>query len=217
MGRYKVDQTTGALSLLAGRGKAEYGASTVRTGTVTLTAPEPNSSVLSYATVVFDTPMPDTDYIVELEISSAISTAIAVKSKTVNGFVVNIRNASVIASATIGTITISYTAFKLYTDTEYNEVLDRTDANSFGTVVDITSYNSDSNMYTCPSDGYLQLVATSGGTYQIQVRVVSATDSSKSFLISAMGAANALFVKKGIKLYVSYSSGTVSGYFIPLE
>ena len=64
MGLYK--NTPGnVLVPIAGRGKAEYGASTVRTGSVAL---EDIASHTGKAVdVVFDTPMPDNDYIVVLD------------------------------------------------------------------------------------------------------------------------------------------------------
>ena len=58
MGLYK--NTNGVLTPVAGRGKAEYGASTVRKGTATYTG----ATIGSYPiiNVTFDTPMPDADY-----------------------------------------------------------------------------------------------------------------------------------------------------------
>ena len=117
MGRYKVDQTTGNLSLLAGRGKAEYGASTCRKGTFTITG---SSSGVASATITFSTAMPDTDYEIILTDTTTPQTeqitSFTVSNKTTTGFTVNVYSAN--------NVTGSYTAFKLYTDTEYNEVLE---------------------------------------------------------------------------------------------
>ena len=120
MGRYKVDQTTGEISLLAGRGKAEYGASTVRSGRVTGTLANVGSYLL--INVTFDTPMPDTDYLVEFSHDYLADVYVNLNSKTVNGFtfIVSTFNSGDAGS----TIKIDYTAYKLYTDVEYNEVLD---------------------------------------------------------------------------------------------
>lgn len=104
----------------AGNGKAEYGASTVRSGTVIFTGTSWQS-----ANIVFDTPMPDSDYELsfycEGEASGVYSSPFCVENKTANGFVLKIytQNGGAGVNATV-----RYTAFKLYTDKEYNEVLD---------------------------------------------------------------------------------------------
>ena len=117
MGRYKVE-SDGSLTMVAGRGKAEYGASTVRTGTVTTSL----LAVGAYATesITFADPMPDDNYLVNLSSSTGRLTVTAT-NKTKNGFTIIYLNSSE-ASSDAGE-TIKYTAFKLYTDTEYNEVL----------------------------------------------------------------------------------------------
>lgn len=124
MGHYE-HKGDGALSLLAGRGRAEYGASTMRSGSLTTNAIA-NGQLESYD-VVFDTPMPDTDYLVEIETMRAYAlisvdhrTESSSSPKTVNGFRIHV----VAAGSNLDSFTIKWKAFKLYTDTEYNSVLD---------------------------------------------------------------------------------------------
>lgn len=111
----------------AGRGRAEYGASTVRTGTATITT----SSTVGGAVVknvTFNSPMPDATYEVTLTLGGEgnDSTATVVyNTKTANGF--TIRLTTLHSAASGKSVTIGYTAFKLYTDTEYNQVLDNVD------------------------------------------------------------------------------------------
>ena len=103
----------------AGQGKAEYGASTVRTGTVTFTALENSWNVVE---ISFDTPMPDDDYLVIFESSNVAYVHVQqVMSKTINGFNAIVWNRDELTSSHPGYI--KYTAFKLYTDTEYNKLV----------------------------------------------------------------------------------------------
>lgn len=115
MGLYK--NNNGVLSPIAGRGKAEYGASTVRTGTFSL-----SGTSWARQNITFAEPMPDTDYIVSLETSTAAyltATPYTIDNKTVNGFQLSIFVSGSTAISYDGT----YTAFKLYTDNEYNGLL----------------------------------------------------------------------------------------------
>lgn len=111
---------------VAGRGKAEYGASHYQTGTVVITAKD-----ASYGTygVTFSEPMPDTDYIVVLEINGLWGSSwhtktfnVAYDNKTVNGFMICVGkpNGTVIEAG----VTVKWLAFKLYSDKEYDGLLD---------------------------------------------------------------------------------------------
>lgn len=125
MGRYKVnnDGTLGAM--ISGRGKAEYGASTMRTGRATLTMLE-NQPNYAKAIVTFEVPMPDANY--EVILSKAdiayYQANINVTSKTVNGFNIAASSFVELQSTAWSSIKVDWCAFKLYTDTEYNELLD---------------------------------------------------------------------------------------------
>ena len=119
MSIYKYDSTQDKLIPLAGQGKAEYGASTVRTGTVHFSGTSWQS-----ANIVFNKPMPDANYELafycEGEVSGMFTTPFCVENKTANGFTLKIYAQG---GSSIN-ITIRYTAFKLYTDTEYNSILE---------------------------------------------------------------------------------------------
>ena len=110
-------KTTGEWIQVAGNGKAEYGASTVRNGTFvySLTDNAPISK-----TIAFDSAMPDSDYLLEIDTGSS-KVSCGNITKSASGFTCFLRNND---SAEVADRTFSYTAFKLYTDTEYNEVLD---------------------------------------------------------------------------------------------
>ena len=116
MGLYK--NTNGVLSPIAGRGKAEYGASTVRTGTASI--PQSSAGATNVVSVTFDKPMPDADYLVNFECStSVIDLRLVSFDKTATGFKIGYYASAATGSAS----TAKYTAFKLYTDTEYNGLL----------------------------------------------------------------------------------------------
>ena len=108
----------GSLSRVAGRGKAEYGASTVRKGSVSVTDIPADGS--KAGNVIFDTPMPDADYEVSITVNNWIAQAtVSSVNKTARGFTVYIYN----EYATPQNADITYKAFKLYTDNEYNGLL----------------------------------------------------------------------------------------------
>ena len=114
-----VKNSNGDWVQCAGQGRAEYGASTVRTGTVTFTALADSWNVVE---ITFDTPMPDDDYLVIFEATNVAYVHVQqVMSKTINGFNAIVWNRDELTSSRPGYI--KYTAFKLYTDTEYNQVL----------------------------------------------------------------------------------------------
>ena len=116
MGLYK--NTNGVLTPIAGRGKAEYGASTVRTGNVAVNIAGGGTNPME---VTFDTPMPDANYMVDCTITDQqlSKQIITVEKKTANGFILYVTNVYTNALS----YNIKYTAFKLYTDNEYNGLL----------------------------------------------------------------------------------------------
>ena len=134
MSRNRVNQTDGSLTQIAGRGKAEYGASTVRTGSFNI--PQHVANSVAQATVTFDTPMPDNDYVVVFNLPATNWSGCSMLDydKTANGFKVQIAT----IQAQPGGYKGYYTAFKLYTDTEYNSILDTVDSLN-GSWVDISS------------------------------------------------------------------------------
>ena len=221
MSRNKVNQTDGSLTMVAGRGKAEYGASTVRKGNTGFAAGAVSVGV-GQVNVTFDTPMPDANYEVVLTITSLNAPdgkfEYGITGKTTTGFTI-----WAIGSDTTSTnsnpISMEYTAFKLYTDTEYNEVLERTDANDLGTSVNILSYDSTSNKYTFPSDGYLSLNPTAHSGNKIGAVIYGATENTPYLVAYCDSAsANATFVKKGMRAIINIKEGTdLIANFIPLS
>lgn len=119
MGRYKVnnDGTLGAM--ISGRGKAEYGASTIRTGAEVIGAVE--SGANGIVSITFDTPMPDGDYLVEVRPYNTGDRKVTVYANTrnANGFNIIYSN----LGSALTNFKIDWYAFKLYTDTEYNNIL----------------------------------------------------------------------------------------------
>ena len=113
----------GELIPIAG-GKAEYGASTIRKGTFS------NPAITAYSgaelNITFDTPMPDNDYIVEFSqstLNSLVTVVVKQNSKTTTGFTV-LFSRPYSAAINANQMVFTYTAFKLYTDTEYNSILE---------------------------------------------------------------------------------------------
>ena len=116
MGLYT--NNSGTLSPIAGRGKAEYGASAIRKGVVDGISCAKDSTTT--VAVTFDTPMPDADYIINIDTMTQFSEVVA-GTKTANGFTFYIYNNSL---NNYTNQSIEYTAFKLYTDNEYNSLMD---------------------------------------------------------------------------------------------
>ena len=93
-------------------------------------------------------------------------------------------------------------------ETSVAEEIGTLTANAIGTKVDLSSYTSQSNMYTCPNDGYLYLYChTANGAVSCSVR---GSNSVSIGTPSARGqyATVVLYVKKGMKLYQVSNSGS---------
>ena len=117
-----VKNSNGDWVQCAGQGRAEYGASTVRTGTVTI--PATNGKTLSAnCTVSFSSPMPDTDYMITFESNDNTGGYFPANiwNKSVNGCLASFFNGN---NGDQPAVSVRYTAFKLYTDTEYNKILE---------------------------------------------------------------------------------------------
>ena len=155
MGLYK--NTNGVLSPIAGRGKAEYGASTVRTGTASI--PQSSAGATNVVSVTFDKPMPDADYLVTFECStSVIDLRLVSFDKTATGFKIGYYASAATGSAS----TVKYTAFKLYTDKEYNDILAAMPSNASASNKLITESSAlkvkvKTESITTNSSGYLSL------------------------------------------------------------
>lgn len=161
MGLYK--NNNGVLIPIAGRGKAEYGASTTRRNTWTNSeAINPDSSIAF--SVSFDVPMPDDNYEIDWTCSASALHPV-VEEKTASGFTGHAYRL-ISPAVEIGNGIINFTAFRLYTDLEYNEVLEDTSAlikntaemgavNLFETTLHTQRYNK--VIYTVNSDGTIDI------------------------------------------------------------
>lgn len=99
-------------------------------------------------------------------------------------------------------------------------VEDKLEANNLGSQVNILSYTSDSP-YEIPSDGYINISTSATNGAYIILNLLS-KDNSNSIAVVAygtnttIGAYNAVYVKKGMRAYVS-KSGTCYATFRPLS
>ncbi|WP_406543896.1 pyocin knob domain-containing protein [Pseudobutyrivibrio sp.] len=157
MGLYK--NNNGVLIPIAGRGKAEYGASTTRKNTWTNTEAISVGSSVAFS-VAFDTPMPDNNYEVDWTCSASALHPV-IEEKTASGFTGHAYRL-ISPAVEIGNGIINFTAFRLYMDLEYNEVLEDTSAlmtntsemgavNLFETTLTSQRYNK--VVYTVNDDG----------------------------------------------------------------
>ena len=210
MSRNRVNQTDGSLTQIAGRGKAEYGASTIRTGTIEIPKYEDGDNIGKELTVTFDTPMPDSDYLLDINSFSNYNIyTLAVRNKTANGFTLLVRLSFAQSTTITGTANprnLYYTAFKLYTDTEYNELLD---------VQDITlTYPSGvtGRKLTCFKVGHVVYLQGSWsgsitGTTDTIVTIPAEFRPSKSFYLGGTGRTETTSFRLG---YTIGSNGNVT-------
>lgn len=161
MGLYK--NNNGVLIPIAGRGKAEYGASTTRKNTWTNAEVINAGSSVAFS-VAFDTPMSDDNYEIDWTCSASALHPV-VEEKTASGFTGHAYRL-ISPAVEIGNGIINFTAFRLYTDLEYNEVLEDTSAlikntaemgavNLFETTLHTQRYNK--VIYTVNSDGTINI------------------------------------------------------------
>ena len=90
----------------------------------------------------------------------------------------------------------------------------RVSAFTLNAPIDISSYSTSSNRYTCPSDGYLRFVVNGGGSGWVMVNgqsTISSTGSSSGNTVALC-----MPVKKGMTVYLS-GGNNVSLSFIPLS
>lgn len=91
--------------------------------------------------------------------------------------------------------------------------------NNYGNKVNIASYNSASNKYTFPSDGYVTMNSSSTTTGKLNGALYSADNkyiASMTATISGAYYANSWYVRKGMKCYVELS-GSMVAEFYPLS
>lgn len=100
-----------------------------------------------------------------------------------------------------------------------NSNLAELEKNDLSATIDISNYTS-SNMYTCPSDGYLIANANSSGSVSSVAIVGSGGDPNNRVLLEASYATGRtivpVFIKKGMMLYKNSGTGTYGMNFKPL-
>ena len=106
-------------------------------------------------------------------------------------------------------------------DEAVDEVNSSLTQNDLGARVDISSYTTTSNMYTCPCDGFVCADLSASTTAKSIIRIFGATGTANQ--ISIGGWANSTygsyscFVRKGMKLMVATLENNGKAFFIPLE
>lgn len=80
-------------------------------------------------------------------------------------------------------------------------------AHTIGTYVDIIGYNSTSNKFTCPSDGYIRVKSgtTNGNVIAVDV---NGLDVWACCITNDKSAYNVLFVRAGMQAYVYVNEGS---------
>ena len=93
------------------------------------------------------------------------------------------------------------------------------DAHTEGNVVDISDYSSASNPFTCPSDGYMRVVAdVTVGNQTILYFMNGVTLAKAEVAIANHSDMITVYVKKGMRFYVTRSESTYSKVdYIPLQ
>ena len=194
-----VNPTTGDLTRVAGRGKAEYGASSVRSGTYIPSSPVQAQEDLSFS-VTFSEPMPDNDYQVIFGSSSnsAASGTIqcVVRSRSTTGFTGVIRNVGQ-NEVSVASGTFTWFAFKLYSDVEYSNIVNS-----------MPSDASASNKLVTESDlpiKKIDISATGGATSFSATIPLSMAQRNKPFYLEVLSVGNNNAIKE-MKYLVFVSS-----------
>ena len=127
--------------------------------------------------------------------------------------------------------TVSNVTFKpmirLATDTDttyvpYAQTNQELSRNSFGNFVNITSYNSASNRYVCPCDGYAYIQENSTNNDGGTIKIYSGDGTNTYMVIGIYQVATgsypsfSTYVKKGMQLETYHMVGNAIAYFVPL-
>ena len=89
-------------------------------------------------------------------------------------------------------------------------------SNDLGSAVDLSTYTTTDNLYTCQSDGYILLDATTSASTWINAEIYGST-SNNALVISASDGRNGIFVRKGMRVRKSGGDGIPYIYFYPLQ
>lgn len=117
-------------------------------------------------------------------------------------------------------ITVENDIDSLQSDVEdLQEDVEKLNYNNFGTNVDISSYDSTSNLYTIPSDGYIFINARNNTTGYIRVYVGGNTSDGfigTSINVTGLQQMSLINVKKGMKCFVSTELSEIITAFVPV-
>lgn len=173
-----VNKSTGDLIRVAGQGKAEYGASTERKGDIVI--PATTAGLFQSVSVVFAQAMPDNDYAVVIDEGGETWAhgAINVTNKTATGFTLFFFNA---AGSDAPQMTFKYRAFKLYTDTEYNNLLNNAVLTS-----DVTDSVENGNMNPVTSNAVAEALDVETGTIATSVAGVIGEYSKTGHIVQVI-------------------------------
>jgi len=166
--------SNGEWEQVAGNGKAEYGASTERKGDIVI--PATTAGNFQTVNVVFAQAMPDNDYAVVIDegVNTWAHGATNVTNKTATGFTLFFLN---VAGSDAPQMTFKYRAFKLYTDTEYNSLLELPDrVETLETTTSGSISGATTNSGTITSARY----ARSGNVVQLRLTLTGASLTTHS-------------------------------------
>lgn len=217
-----VNPTTGDLTRVAGRGKAEYGASSVRSGTYIPSSPVQAQEDLSFS-VTFSEPMPDNDYQVIFGSSSygdaSGTIQCVVRSRSTTGFTGIIRNVGM-TEVSVASGTFTWFAFKLYSDVEYSNIVnsmpsDASASNKLVTASDTTKVIQLSGVVDLDSlsdyaryMGKAQIVTSLSGTTGLSSDFVS-NILNGGFIIDYINTSNTNTENFGVQVLCGYNSNSI--------
>lgn len=153
----------------------------------------------------------DSINIAPVEMSSTSANAYAVGDMLIyNGQLYEVISAIAVGNTlTVGTnIQASKVSAKI------KEIDSNLSKNSFGTTVDIKTYTSAQNAYTCPVDGYVRVHM--GGYTNLKGTIVVNGLIMLSFTGANDYPVSSLFVRKGMQVYCTNFSENTLLSFIPL-
>lgn len=103
--------------------------------------------------------------------------------------------------------------------TSVEDALDALTAITIGTPIDISSYSDPNNLYKCPSDGYIRLIADVAVGNQTIVKYGNGYTLAKSEVAAANhNVTTTVYVRKGMQFYCTRDETTYSKIqFLPIS
>lgn len=102
---------------------------------------------------------------------------------------------------------------------QISEINSNLSANNLGTSIDISSYTTEGNKYTFPSNGYVYLNGSTLSAGHVYARIDGSNGQNVFYLnmnITEQFQTNAIFVKKGMKCIITEITSGATANFIPL-